>query len=198
MRNFFIIYFGFLSVSFIFYQKFSIDNKISQREFQQAKDLCLESNAEKECDFDFIFSLVQNNPDFEARYGKHVLPTNSGELIFLDTGERVDVRRFAQNLKKTQLDLFQAEQKKKFSEEKSREKTEFILGIVLFSIRLFFAVCLVLLLRKIFSAAIKMSFTSVMYICGFISLILAPFTGITVVTAAAFFVIGWIFDSDKK
>lgn len=33
-----------------------------------------------------------------------------------------------------------------------------------------------------------------MYICGFISLILAPFTGITVVTAAAFFVIGMICD----
>jgi hypothetical protein len=198
MRNFFIIYLGFLSISLIFYQKFSIDHKISQREFQQAKYLCLESNNEKECDFDFIFSLVQNNPDFETRYGKHVLQTNSGELIFLDTGERVDVRRFAQNLKKTQLDLFLAEQRKKFSEENSREKTKFILDGVFFSIRLFFTACLAWLLWKIFLAAIKMNFTSVMYICGFISLILAPFTGITVVTAAAFFVIGWIFDSDKK
>jgi len=53
-------------------------------------------------------------------------------------------------------------------------------------------------LWKIFLAAIKVNFTSVMYIFGFISLILAPFTGITVVTAAAFFVIGWVFDSDKK
>ena len=33
-----------------------------------------------------------------------------------------------------------------------------------------------------------------MYFCGFICLILAPFTGITVVGAAAFFVIGWIID----
>jgi hypothetical protein len=31
-----------------------------------------------------------------------------------------------------------------------------------------------------------------MYILGFISRVLAPFTGITVVTAAAFFLIGWI------
>lgn len=31
-----------------------------------------------------------------------------------------------------------------------------------------------------------------MYILGFISLILAPFTGITIVTAAAFFIIGYI------
>jgi hypothetical protein len=198
MRNFFIIYVGFLSISFVFHQKFSIDNKISQREFQQAKYLCLESNNENECDFDFIFSLVQNNPDFKARFGKHVFQTNSGELIFLDTGERVDVRRFAQNLQKTQLDLFQAEQKRKFSEENSREKQEVILGVVFFSIRLFFAVCLGWLLWKIFLATVKMNFTSVMYICGFISLILAPFTGITVVTAAAFFVIGWISDSDKK
>jgi len=30
------------------------------------------------------------------------------------------------------------------------------------------------------------------YILGIISLILAPFTGITVVAAAAFFIIGWI------
>lgn len=35
-----------------------------------------------------------------------------------------------------------------------------------------------------------MTFADLMFICGFISLILAPFTGITVVTAAAFFVIG--------
>lgn len=39
-----------------------------------------------------------------------------------------------------------------------------------------------------------MSFSGLMYLLGFISLILAPFTGITVVTAAAFFLIGWICD----
>jgi hypothetical protein len=33
-----------------------------------------------------------------------------------------------------------------------------------------------------------------MYVCGVISLVLAPFTGITVVTAAAFFVIGYLID----
>jgi uncharacterized membrane protein YGL010W len=33
-----------------------------------------------------------------------------------------------------------------------------------------------------------------MYLLGFICLILAPFTGFTVVGAAAFFVIGWIID----
>ena len=38
---------------------------------------------------------------------------------------------------------------------------------------------------------------SFFYICGFISLVLAPFTGITVVSAAAFFVIGWIIDHSK-
>jgi len=137
MRTFFIIYLGFLSISFIFYQKFSIDNKILQREYQQAKYLCLESNNEKECDFDFIFSLVKNNPDFEARYGKPVIQTNSGELISFDSGEVVDVSRFAQNLQKIQLDLFQAEQRKKFFEENSREKHEFILGIIFFQLDYF-------------------------------------------------------------
>jgi hypothetical protein len=38
---------------------------------------------------------------------------------------------------------------------------------------------------------------SLFYLLGFISLILAPFTGITVVSAAAFFVIGWIIDNDR-
>jgi hypothetical protein len=33
-----------------------------------------------------------------------------------------------------------------------------------------------------------------MYILGLISLVLAPFTGITIVTAAAFFIIGYIID----
>jgi len=33
-----------------------------------------------------------------------------------------------------------------------------------------------------------------LYLLGFISLILAPFTGVTVVTAAAFFIIGYIID----
>ena len=33
-----------------------------------------------------------------------------------------------------------------------------------------------------------------MYALGFLCLFLAPFTGITVVGAAAFFVIGWICD----
>lgn len=36
--------------------------------------------------------------------------------------------------------------------------------------------------------------SGLMYLLGFISLILAPFTGITVVTAAAFFIIGAILD----
>jgi hypothetical protein len=36
--------------------------------------------------------------------------------------------------------------------------------------------------------------SGLLYILGLISLILAPFTGITVVTAAAFFVIGYIMD----
>lgn len=39
-----------------------------------------------------------------------------------------------------------------------------------------------------------MSLAGIMYILGIISLILAPFTGVTVVTAAAFFIIGWILD----
>jgi len=36
--------------------------------------------------------------------------------------------------------------------------------------------------------------SALMYLLGFICLILAPFTGITVVGAAAFFVIGWVID----
>ena len=36
--------------------------------------------------------------------------------------------------------------------------------------------------------------STLMYICGVVCLILAPFTGITVVGAAAFFVIGWVID----
>ena len=34
----------------------------------------------------------------------------------------------------------------------------------------------------------------IMFVLGFISLILAPFTGVTVVTAAAFFLIAYILD----
>ena len=41
-----------------------------------------------------------------------------------------------------------------------------------------------------------MEFSAVMYLLGIISLILAPFSaGISVVTAAAFFVIGYIMDN---
>jgi hypothetical protein len=39
-----------------------------------------------------------------------------------------------------------------------------------------------------------MSFSGFMYLCGFVCLALAPFTGITVVGAAAFFVIAWVID----
>ncbi len=38
-------------------------------------------------------------------------------------------------------------------------------------------------------------FSILMYVLGFICLILAPFTGISVVGAAAFFVIGWVVDN---
>jgi len=37
-----------------------------------------------------------------------------------------------------------------------------------------------------------MTLKEIMFLLGFISLVLAPFTGITVVSAAAFFVIGHI------
>lgn len=40
----------------------------------------------------------------------------------------------------------------------------------------------------------EMSFSGLMYLCGIVCLILAPFTGLTIVGAAAFFVIGWIID----
>lgn len=43
-----------------------------------------------------------------------------------------------------------------------------------------------------------MSLPGLMYLLGLISLVLAPFTGITVVTAAAFFIIGWILDQISK
>jgi hypothetical protein len=36
--------------------------------------------------------------------------------------------------------------------------------------------------------------TAILYGCGFVALVLAPFTGITIVGAAAFFVIAWIID----
>ena len=36
--------------------------------------------------------------------------------------------------------------------------------------------------------------SGLMYLLGFVSLLLAPFTGVTVVMAAAFFVIGYILD----
>lgn len=39
---------------------------------------------------------------------------------------------------------------------------------------------------------------NLMYLLGFVSLVLAPFTHITVVGAAAFFVIGWVIDSIRK
>ena len=42
------------------------------------------------------------------------------------------------------------------------------------------------------------SLSSWLYLLGFISLLLAPFTGITVIIAAAFFVIGWILDRKKS
>jgi|TARA_B110000196_G_C20858941_1_gene526412 hypothetical protein len=40
-------------------------------------------------------------------------------------------------------------------------------------------------------------FSDFMYVLGFICLILAPFTGLTVVGAAAFFVIGWILKNGR-
>jgi hypothetical protein len=39
-----------------------------------------------------------------------------------------------------------------------------------------------------------MSLSKILYFCGFVALILAPFTGVTIVGAAAFFVIAWIID----
>lgn len=41
-------------------------------------------------------------------------------------------------------------------------------------------------------------FSDLMYLLGFISLILAPFTGVTVVTAVCFFVIGRITDTSSE
>ena len=40
----------------------------------------------------------------------------------------------------------------------------------------------------------SITLSGLMFILGFISLILAPFTGITVLTAAGFFIIGWIIE----
>ena len=42
-----------------------------------------------------------------------------------------------------------------------------------------------------------MSISDWFYLFGLISLVLAPFTGVTVVTAAAFFVIGWILEEPR-
>ena len=41
-----------------------------------------------------------------------------------------------------------------------------------------------------------MTFSGFFYLLGFISLILSPFTGITVITATAFFIIGRVIDCD--
>ena len=38
------------------------------------------------------------------------------------------------------------------------------------------------------------SLSGILYILGFISLIFSPFTGVTLVSAAAFFVIAWVID----
>jgi hypothetical protein len=37
--------------------------------------------------------------------------------------------------------------------------------------------------------------SAIMFGCGVVSLLLIPFTGVTVLTAAAFFVIAWVLNS---
>lgn len=53
---------------------------------------------------------------------------------------------------------------------------------------------LMLRLSPLFAEGIILDMAGIFYLLGFISLVLAPFTGVTVVTAAAFFIIGWICD----
>jgi len=198
MRNFLTLYFGFLLISFIFYQKFSVDITFVQQKFDESKYTCIESKNEKECNLDFIFSLIKNNPDFQKKYGEGlVIQAVSGEVVSTKNGD-VDIKEYSQQLTKAQLNLFLAKQKQDFVTYDRQNKLEFIATLVILSIRLFGAIGLLWILLKILKAAVRMNFTSIMYICGFISLILAPFTGITVVTAAAFFIIGWIFDSNKN
>jgi hypothetical protein len=198
MRNFLTLYFGFLLISFIFYQKFSVDITFAQQKFDESKYTCIESKNEKECNLDFIFSLIKNNPDFQKKYGEGlVIQAVSGEVVSTKNGD-VDIKEYSQQLTKAQLNLFLAKQKQDFVTYDRQNKLEFIATLVILSIRLFGAIGLLWILLKILKAAVRMNFTSIMYICGFISLILAPFTGITVVTAAAFFIIGWIFDSNKN
>ena len=198
MRNLLTLYFGCLLISFIFYQKFSVDLTFSQQKFDESKYACIESKNEKECDLDFIFLLIKNDPDFQKKYGEGlVIQAVSGELVSTQNGY-VDIKEYSQQLTKAQLNLFLAKQKLDFVTYDRQNKNEFITALVIFSIRLFGAIGLLWILLKILKAAVLMNFTSIMYICGFISLILAPFTGITVVTAAAFFIIGWIFDSNKN
>jgi len=198
MRNFLTLYFGFLLISFIFYQKFSVDITFVQQKFDESKYTCIESKNEKECNLDFIFSLIKNNPDFQKKYGEGlVIQAVSGEVVSTKNGD-VDIKEYSQQLTKAQLNLFLAKQKQDFVTYDRQNKLEFIATLVILTIRLFGAIGLLWILLKILKAAVRMNFTSIMYICGFISLILAPFTGITVVTAAAFFIIGWIFDSNKN
>jgi hypothetical protein len=198
MRNFLTLYFGFLLISFIFYLKFSVDITFAQQKFDESKYTCIESKNEKECNLDFIFSLIKNNPDFQKKYGQGVvIQAVSGEVVSTKNGY-VDIKEYSQQLTKAQLNLFLAKQKQDFVTYDRQNKLEFITTLVIFSIRLFGAIGLLWILLKILKAAVRMNFTSIMYICGFIGLILAPFTGITVVTAAAFFIIGWIFDSNKN
>ena len=198
MRNILTLYFGFLLISFIFYQKFSIDITFAQQKFDESKYTCIASKNEKECNLEFIFLLIKNNPYFQKKFGEGlVIQAVSGEVISTKNGH-VDIKEYSQQLTQAQLNLFLAMQKRDFVTYDRQNKNEFITALVIFSIRLLGAIGLLWILLKILKAAVLMNFTSIMYICGFISLILAPFTGITVVTAAAFFIIGWIFDSNKN
>jgi hypothetical protein len=57
MRNSLTLYCGFLLISFIFYQKFSVDLTFAQQKFDESKYTCIESKNEKECNLDFILLI---------------------------------------------------------------------------------------------------------------------------------------------
>jgi hypothetical protein len=199
MKTFITLYFGFLLISFIFYEKFSIDITFAKREYEESKNSCTRSKNEKECDLKFIYTVIENNfYDKNKKWEDKVMQSVNGEIFNLKNGERIDIKQYSQQLTDNQLNLFISQQKKLFIENDRQKRHEFISTLVYLSIRLSGAAGLMWILWKTFKVTAHMSFTSIMYIFGFISLILTPFTGITVVTAAAFFIIGWICDSNKN
>lgn len=195
MRNLIIVYIGFLAVCFIFYQKFDGDIKHSEEKMESSYKQCLQQKNQNECGTIYILNLVKSNPEFIKKYERSFVIENlSGELVELNTGEIIDVKKYSEFITSAQLELYLAYKNKKTLHFDRNEKNKFIFNLVLLSLRAISLLCILLIGWKLINRALDLTVTGIMYLCGFFSLLLAPFTGITVVTAAAFFIIGWILD----